>query len=91
MPEIYKIVIVDMIFLVALLTAFIVLLMSKLGLREYIALTSKLKIISRLFSCDFCLCFWVSFMLCLILSVITGNILYLVLCIFSTPLARIFL
>lgn len=91
MPEIYKIAIIDAALLVALFTAFIILLISKVGLRDYIVSTSRLKIISQLFSCDFCLCFWINLILCLILSIVTGNILCLALCIFSTPLARIFL
>jgi hypothetical protein len=49
----------------SLLAAFMILLITKLGIREWVQ-TFGSKLFAKLFSCDFCLSFWVS----VILSVI---------------------
>lgn len=81
MPVLHQIVIV------ALITAFTVLLISKLGLRDYIIIKGPKKV-SQLFSCDFCLCFWVGLTITLIAHFIVDWPYTLILPVCSTPIAR---
>lgn len=46
--------------IISLASAFIILFIGKIGLRDYVISHSPVKLISQLFSCDFCLSFWVS-------------------------------
>lgn len=73
---------------VALLTAFTILLLTKIGLRETIQIKSG-KLISKLFSCDFCLSFWLALWFSLVLSIITQRIEFVFIPFLSTPLTRI--
>lgn len=74
--------------IIALLSSWIILFMGKTGFREYIIIHSA-KYISQLFSCDFCLSWWI----CLALSVwavaITGNIDYIICAFIATPITRV--
>lgn len=83
MPVLYQIVIV------ALIAAFTILFISRIGLRDFIILHSP-KLISELFSCDFCLCFWVSVLISIILFLYQSphDILFILIPICSTPIAR---
>ena len=54
---------------IALAAAFTILLIGKIGLRDFIIGHSRIKFISELFDCDFCLSFWLS----LIISIVTIN------------------
>lgn len=44
--------------LVACLSAFSILFISKIGLRDFIIRRSPIRLLSQLFECDFCLSFW---------------------------------
>lgn len=87
MSEVYTIIYIAI--AVALITAFIVLVISKIGLREYIILTSKSAFVSKLFSCDFCLCFWFSVLISVSLVVMGLDLRFLAVPCLSTPLARL--
>lgn len=81
MPVLHQIVIV------ALIAAFTVLLISKIGLRDFIIIKGPKKV-SQLFSCDFCLCFWVGLTITLIAHFIVDWPYTLILPVCSTPIAR---
>lgn len=84
MPTLYQIV------TIALLSAFIIQLISKLGARDYVIENSGY-IISNAFSCDFCISFWVNLCVCAILAIITANFVLLFIPFLSTPITRILL
>ena len=73
--------------IVALVTAFTILLISRIGLRDFIIIRSS-KPISKLFSCDFCLCFWIGLTITLIAHFIVGWPFTFILPACSTPIAR---
>lgn len=75
------------IIIVALITTFIVLLISKIGLRDFI-ITEGPEKVSQLFSCDFCLCFWIGLTITLIAHFVVGWPFTLILPACSTPMAR---
>ena len=83
MPIQYQIIIT------ALVSAFIVLLISKLGFRDYI-ITRGPSVVSKLFSCDFCLCFWLSVIVSVFLFLAQSphDALFIIVPICSTPIAR---
>lgn len=81
MPVLHQIVIV------ALVAAFTVLLISRIGLRDFI-ITHSPKLISELFSCDFCLCFWIGLTITLIAHFVVGWPFTFILPACSTPIAR---
>lgn len=72
---------------VALISAFSILLLAKLGARDLIIAKAP-KLISDLFQCDFCLNFWISFILASISALYFGRPIYFIIPIFSTPLGR---
>ena len=76
--------------IVACVSAFGILLIGKLGIRDEI-ITRAPKLISELFSCDFCLSFWFSLILAIILAIFFREIIVLFVPIVSTPIARILL
>lgn len=78
------------IIIVALITTFIVLLISKIGLRGFI-ITKGPEKVSQLFSCDFCLCFWIGLTITLIAYFVVGWSFTLILPACSTPIARFLL
>ena len=71
-----------------LVPAFTILLLSKTGIREAIIAKAP-RIISKLFSCDFCLSFWMSLILACILAIFFKEISILFIPILSTPITRI--
>lgn len=73
--------------IVALITAFTVLFISRIGLRDFIIIHSP-KSISELFSCDFCLCFWIGLTITLIAHFVVGWPFTFILPACSTPIAR---
>lgn len=77
-----------MVILVALLAAFIFMLLEKTGVRSYIILHSKVKIIAALFDCDFCLSFWIAAIISVVLALLSGNLAFVVICFMSAPLTR---
>lgn len=77
--------------IVALLAAFAILLMDKWDLRSKVVEHSKFLFLARLFNCDFCMSFWVSMFICVLVFAQTGYVEYLVYPFFTTPLTRILL
>ena len=69
--------------LVALAAAFVVLLVKKWGLAEWMQIHGD-KYMSQLFSCDLCMSFWAAVILCLYFD--SG--LYMFMPVFSTPITR---
>lgn len=73
--------------IVACISAFGILLIGKLGIRDEI-ITKAPKLISQLFDCDFCLSFWMSLILAIILAIFFEEIIILFIPILSTPITR---
>lgn len=73
--------------IVALIAAFTILFISRIGLRDFIIMRSP-KPISELFSCDFCLCFWIGLTITLIAHFVVGWPFTFILPACSTPIAR---
>ena len=77
-----------MILIISLLSSFIILLLGKLGIREWVQVHG-LKIFSDMFSCDFCLSFWISLGISVIIFIFgDSNLLVFFYSILSTPLIR---
>lgn len=72
---------------VAMFGAFVILLMKKLGIVEWMQIHGD-KVTSQLFSCDFCMSFWVSFILSLVLIVVFEERWMITIPFFSTPVTR---
>lgn len=89
MQEIYLVVLAFAI-IVALASAFIILLISKVGMRDEV-ITRAPKLISQLFGCDFCLSFWISLILAIILAIIFRELYIVLTPIMSTPISRFLL
>lgn len=75
---------------IALVAAFIILLIGKLGIRNSIIARAP-KLISQLFDCDFCLSFWTSVILAVILAIFFSEFSILFIPVVSTPITRILL
>lgn len=93
MPEIYKIIAIA--FTLSLLTAFIILVGSKTGirykLRDFLDRES-ITSIAKMLDCDFCLSFWLLVFITMIYGVIFGEGPYLLVVPFiATPLTRFWL
>ena len=73
---------------IALAAAFAILLSGKLGIRDNIIAKAP-KLISQLFDCDFCLSFWASVILAIILAIFFREMNILFIPIISTPITRI--
>ena len=73
---------------IALAAAFVILLIGKLGVRDSIIARAP-KLISKLFDCDFCLSFWTSVILAIILAIFFSEFNILFIPIISTPITRI--
>ena len=73
---------------IALAAAFAILLSGKLGIRDNIVAKAP-KLISQLFDCDFCLSFWTSVILAIILAIFFREMNILFIPIISTPITRI--
>lgn len=74
--------------IIACISAFIILFAGKTGMRDEIIARAP-KLISQLFNCDFCLSFWTSFILAIILAIFFNEIRLLFIPIVSTPMTRI--
>lgn len=75
---------------IALVAAFVIMLIGKLGIRNSVIARAP-KLISQLFDCDFCLSFWVSVILAVILAIFFREMNILFIPIISTPITRILL
>ena len=88
MSTVYFITLLSALIYIALAAAFVILLIGKLGIRDNI-ITKAPKLISQLFDCDFCLSFWVSVILAVILAIFFRETNILFIPIVSTPITRI--
>ena len=72
---------------VALLAAFIVLLIKKWGWAEWMQVHGD-NILSKLFSCDLCMSFWAAMLVSAFLAGYTDDVLMFVIPFFTTPVTR---
>lgn len=75
---------------ISLSAAFAILFAERLGIRDKIVAKAP-KLISQLFECDFCLSFWTSLILAIILAIIFNEMSIIFIPIVSTPITRILL
>lgn len=76
--------------IIALIACWVILFITKTGAREYIQVHAP-KLISQMFSCDFCLSWWLCLLLAICFSIGTGNPI-IILCAFcATPITRYYL
>lgn len=73
--------------IIALLASWIILFIGKTGTREYIQVHSP-KLISQMFSCDFCLSWWLCLIWAVLFSLEAGNPVLLLTSFCATPIAR---
>ena len=74
--------------IVALVAAFVVVLLKKWGVAEYMQVHGD-RFTSQLFSCDFCMSWWASvFVMLLSVSFVGNNAVYLLAPVLATPIAR---
>lgn len=88
MSEIHKII------LTALIVAFAILVLTKTGLRDKArdAFDLKgIKFMAEMIDCDLCLSFWLSVCTCISTAVYSGDISYIYVPVFSTPITRFLL
>ena len=88
MSTVYFITMLSALIYIALAAAFVILLIGKLGIRDNIIAKAP-KLISQLFDCDFCLSFWTSLILAVILAIFFREMNILFIPIISTPITRI--
>lgn len=77
----------EFIALVALLAAFIVLLVKKWGWAEWMQVHGD-KYMSRLFGCDLCMSFWAAVLICMVVTCFTDDCRMVFVPFFATPLTR---
>lgn len=73
--------------MVALWVAFLLLLAYKVGLIEWMQVHGW-KLISQMAQCDFCMSWWLSVIITLVVLCFTGDVMLLVVPFLSTPIAR---
>lgn len=88
MSTVYFITMFSALIYIALAAAFAILLIGKLGVRDEI-ITRAPKLISQLLDCDFCLSFWTSLILAIILAIFFNEMSIIFIPIISTPITRI--
>lgn len=88
MSEIYSLMAYAII--IALVTAFSILLIGKTGLRDLI-IEKAPRLVSEMFDCDFCLSFWLSLILAVILAIIIVEPVLIIVPFISVPITRILL
>ena len=77
----------ELIALVALMAAFIVLLVKKWGWAEWMQIHGD-KYLSKLFSCDLCMSFWAAMAVCLVLMCWNDDNSLIFVPMFTTPITR---
>lgn len=77
----------ELIVMVSLAAAFVVLLVKKVGIAEWMQVHGD-KYLSQLFACDFCMSFWASMIFALGLVCFMDNSAYIFIPLFSTPISR---
>lgn len=73
--------------LVAMFTTFTLLFLRKIGFLERMQVHGNW-FVSQLFQCAFCLSFWLSFIVSIVLVLITNELICIFIPFFSTPLSR---
>lgn len=74
--------------IIALISAFVILFITKVGLRDSVIEHSP-RLISKMFNCDFCLSFWTNVFMTIIVISYTGFLPFMAIPIFATPITRI--
>lgn len=74
--------------IIALISAFVILFITKVGLRDSV-IEHGPKLISRMFNCDFCLSFWTSVLVTAGMVLATKDLSLAVIPMLSTPITRI--
>ena len=77
----------ELVVMVALMAAFIVLLVKKWGFAEWMQIHGD-KYLSKLFSCDLCMSFWAGMVVCFILACWYDDNQLIFIPMFSTPISR---
>lgn len=90
MSTVYFITMLSALIYISSSAAFAILLAERLGIRDKIVAEAP-KLISQLFECDFCLGFWTSLILAIILAIIFNEMSIIFIPIASTPITRILL
>lgn len=72
---------------VALLAAFFLLLLRKIGVVEYIQVHGN-SFFAQMFSCDFCLSWWSGVVIAILATAISGELSILITPFISTPITR---
>ena len=75
---------------IALAAAFIILLAGKWGFLEWVQINGN-EIFAKLCGCNFCLSFWVGFVLSTLFAIVTGSPVLLFVPFIQTPLTRFIL
>lgn len=73
--------------IIALIVSFVILFITKIGWREKIQVHAP-KLISDLFSCTFCLSWWLSLLIAICFVIILGDLRLILASICATPIAR---
>lgn len=74
--------------IIALISAFVILFITKVGLRDFVIERSP-KLISEMFNCDFCLSFWTNVFMTIIVISYTGFLPFMAVPIVAAPITRI--
>lgn len=72
---------------VALLAAFVVLLIKKWGIAELIQIHGN-DFLSKLFSCDLCMSFWAGVLVTMIVCLVSKEMGFILIPVMSTPITR---
>lgn len=74
--------------IVALVVSFVIITCEKTGVIIYLASKTRDRTLNMLLSCYFCLGFWLSFIASIFISMVTGNIAHLFICVLASVLIR---
>ena len=78
---------IESVVMVALLAAFVVLLVKKWGIAEYCQVHGS-DFVSRLFSCDLCMSFWACVFVSLVATVALGDVRMMAVPFMAMPITR---
>lgn len=73
--------------IIALISAFILILLGKWGVREWIQIHGN-KFFSKMADCSFCMGFWISVILSVFFAIITQEVTYLLIPVIASPITR---
>lgn len=74
--------------LVALIVSFMIIVSEKTGILVYLASKTRDRTLNMLLSCYFCIGFWLSLLMSIFISMATGNVSDLFICVASSVLIR---